>query len=54
MTLHPHISIRELDQYCALCHEHRTRTVKVDSETLQKIFKIAKSDQYQGIKFTQK
>lgn len=54
MTLHPHITKSELDQYTQLCNEHRTRTVKVDPKTLQQIQQIAKSDQYQGVKFIQK
>lgn len=52
MILHPHITKTELDQYCALAHEHRTiRTVKVDPQTLRRIRHITKSDTYQGVKF---
>ena len=44
----------ELDQYCQLCNEHRTRTVKVDENTLTRIKNIAQSTTYQGVQFLKK
>lgn len=53
MTLHPHITREELTDYCRLCHEHRIKSVRVESAIAKKIKEIIRNTrpQYLGIKF---
>lgn len=53
-TLHPAVTIAELNHYCALCNEYRIRIVKTDQHTYNRIITITLSNTYQGIKFTAK
>lgn len=51
MTLHPHITLAELNAYCALAWEHRIRKVHVDIMTYQRITALVKNKHYSGIEF---
>lgn len=53
MTLHPNITIPELDAYCQLSHEHKIKTVKVDPHTYQRIKYLKYTPTHQGIRFIQ-
>lgn len=42
MTLHPHITLDELTQYCQLCHEHgeKCRRIRVEKPIQNQIRQI--------------
>jgi len=52
MTLHSQISKPELIAFCELCHEHKIKSVKVDTDTAKRISKIALGiSRFMGVRF---
>ena len=53
MILHPNISRDELTDYCRLCHEHRIKSVRVESAIAKRIKELTCNTrpQYLGIEF---
>lgn len=60
MSLHPHIGLPELIEYCQLANEYgdKCRKVKLDAHTLRRVRQVAKitgeSTSFLGVSFYEK